>query len=54
VAGFATLIAGILLFFNARYDELLAHAGDYALGVLLVTISAVFWAVYMLARSSCW
>ena len=49
-AGFATLIAGILLFFNARYDELLVHAGDYSLGVLLVTIAAVFWAVYMLAQ----
>ncbi len=49
-AGFATLVAGILLFFNTRYADLVVGAGPYYLGVLLVTVSAVFWAGYMLAQ----
>lgn len=48
--GLASLIAGILLFFNTRLAQLFAHGGSYALGVGLVTISAVFWAGYMLAQ----
>ena len=48
--GFATLIAGMALFFNTRYADLVAFTGAYSLGVLLVTLSAVFWAGYMLAQ----
>ncbi len=48
--GFATLVAGMLLYFNRRYADLLHGADPYALGVLLVVIAAVLWAVYMLAQ----
>lgn len=48
--GFAVLIAGLLLFFNRRLPELLRPTEGLGLGVLLIVIAAVTWAVYGLAQ----
>ena len=48
--GFGVLIAGMLLFFNQRYTELLSFVENYAQGVWLVFISAILWALFMLAQ----
>ena len=48
--GFVTLIAGQVLFFYPRYSDLLDLSGAYALGVFLVFLSALLWALYMLMQ----
>lgn len=49
-SGLAGVLAGLLLFFHNRLDELLGTMGDYTWGVLLMLAAAVVWAVYGLAQ----
>lgn len=44
--GVMLFVVGLALFFNLRIPELLAAKGQYVLGVLLIFIAAVIWAVY--------
>ncbi|OBP14445.1 hypothetical protein A5320_11765 [Rheinheimera sp. SA_1] len=48
--GAATLVLGLLLFFNDRLFLLLTQMGHDSIGVLLVIIAAVTWAAYALAQ----
>ncbi len=48
--GFAVLVAGLLMFFNRRLPELLRPAEGLGLGVFLMVLAAVAWAVYGLAQ----
>jgi drug/metabolite transporter (DMT)-like permease len=48
--GLATLVAGLLLFFNDRLSALLRLSGSEAVGVLLVVIASIVWAAYALAQ----
>jgi drug/metabolite transporter (DMT)-like permease len=48
--GFAVLVAGLALFFNARLPELLRPAEGLGLGVALTVGAAVSWALYGLAQ----
>lgn len=48
--GAATLVAGLLLFFNDRLFLLLTQLGHDSFGILLVIIAAVTWAAYALAQ----
>ncbi|MBC3764588.1 DMT family transporter [Neptunicella marina] len=44
------LFSGMLLFFNNRLDELLTSVNRYSLGVLMIILAAVTWAVYGLLQ----
>ena len=48
--GFFTLIGGQMLFFYPRYSDLLDLSGNYALGIFLIFLSALLWALYMLMQ----
>lgn len=48
--GAATLVLGLLLFFNDRLITLLTQVTHDSIGVLLVIIAAVTWAAYALAQ----
>lgn len=48
--GAATLVLGLLLFFNDRLILLLTQMSHDSMGVLLVIIAAVTWAAYALAQ----
>lgn len=48
--GAATLVAGLLLFFNDRLLLLVTQLGQDSFGILLVIIAAVTWAAYALAQ----
>lgn len=48
--GIGILIAGMILFFNPRYKELLFDIGNYTLGVVLSVISAVLFGAYLLIQ----
>ena len=48
--GFAALILGLLLFFNHRLRELADLGDGMGLGVILLVIAAVVWAVYGLVQ----
>ncbi len=50
--GFVVLLAGMLLFFNRRLPELAEPAVGLGLGVLLMIVAAIAWAVYGLAQKS--
>ena len=49
-SGFAVLGAGLLLFFNHRLPELARPTEGLGLGVALMVLAAVAWAVYGLAQ----
>ena len=49
-AGFALLLAGMLIFFNRRLPELVHAQGTLGFGVLVVVIGSVVWACYGLAQ----
>ena len=49
-AGFALLLVGLPLFFNHRLPELLHFRSGLGLGVLLLVICSVIWAIYGLAQ----
>jgi len=48
--GAATLVAGLLLFFNDRLLLLVTELGQDSFGILLVIIAAFTWAAYALAQ----
>lgn len=48
--GFATLVVGLLLFFNRRLPLLFDLHGGLGLGVSLIVISSVVWAAYGMAQ----
>lgn len=48
--GLLVLVAGQALFFNRRLGELLSRLTDHTVGVLLILLSAVAWAVYGLVQ----
>lgn len=49
-AGLVILIIGMLLFMNQKLESLFTQLDEYAVGVLLMIISAVVWAVYALMQ----
>ncbi len=49
-AGLVVLVGGLLLFFNERLPDLFTLSGAEAVGVLMVVVSSVVWAVYALAQ----
>jgi drug/metabolite transporter (DMT)-like permease len=49
-AGLGILVAGLLLFFNERLDQVVDVEGDYGRGVMIVMLAAVVWAAYALAQ----
>jgi drug/metabolite transporter (DMT)-like permease len=49
-AGFAVLVAGLLLFFNERLPELAQPTRGLGLGVALTVAAGVCWALYGLAQ----
>jgi drug/metabolite transporter (DMT)-like permease len=48
--GFATLVGGLLLFFNRRLPELLQVNTGLGLGVMLLLFSSLIWTAYALAQ----
>jgi drug/metabolite transporter (DMT)-like permease len=50
--GFGVLLGGLVLFFNRRLVELNDLSGGLGLGVALLVIAAVIWAMYGLAQKS--
>ncbi|MCV6606330.1 MAG: DMT family transporter [Porticoccaceae bacterium] len=48
--GCLIFIAGLLLFFHHRVEELLHTPGEYGLGILLIVVAALVWAVYALVQ----
>jgi drug/metabolite transporter (DMT)-like permease len=48
--GLFVLASGMVLFFHNRLGEVLGEAGDYSLGMFLIFVAAVAWAVYALAQ----
>jgi drug/metabolite transporter (DMT)-like permease len=48
--GLVLLASGMALFFHNRLGEILGETGDYSLGMLLIFLAAVAWAIYALAQ----
>jgi drug/metabolite transporter (DMT)-like permease len=48
--GLVLLIAGLALFFNQRFGELLALRGRYFIGVALLVVASVIWSIYGLTQ----
>ncbi len=48
--GLAILLAGLVLFFQPRYDLLLAEIDTQGLGVLLIVAAAALWGLYMVTQ----
>ena len=48
--GCAIFTGGLLLFFHHRLAALIHSPGDYGLGVLLIVLAAIVWAVYALVQ----
>lgn len=49
-AGFAVLVAGLLIFFHDRYAEVFALQTRLGLGVAVMLFSALVWSVYAMAQ----
>jgi drug/metabolite transporter (DMT)-like permease len=49
-SGFGVVVVGLLLFFHNRLGDLLGQMNSYTLGVLLMLLAAVIWAIYGLAQ----
>jgi drug/metabolite transporter (DMT)-like permease len=49
-AGFAVLVAGLLVFFHDRYTEVFALQTRLGLGVAVMLFSALVWSVYAMAQ----
>ena len=47
--GLGVLIAGIVMFFNERFIDIVRGGNAYSFGVLLVFLSAIAWAAYGIA-----
>ena len=50
--GFASLIGGLLLFFNRRLPELVHVGSGLGLGVVMLVSASLMWAAYALAQKS--
>jgi drug/metabolite transporter (DMT)-like permease len=48
--GLVVLALGMALFFHNRLGQILGEAGDYSLGMILIFLAAVAWAIYALAQ----
>jgi drug/metabolite transporter (DMT)-like permease len=48
--GVAVLVAGLVLFFSPRRHEFFGAFESFGVGIVLVLISALMWAVYLLAQ----
>jgi drug/metabolite transporter (DMT)-like permease len=48
--GLFVLASGMTLFFHNRVGEILGETGDYSLGMILIFLAAVAWAIYALAQ----
>jgi drug/metabolite transporter (DMT)-like permease len=48
--GLLVLALGMVLFFHNRFHEIFGELGDYSLGILLILLAAVTWAIYALAQ----
>ncbi len=48
--GCAIFACGLLLFFHHRIETLIENPGEYGLGILMVVIAAVSWALYALTQ----
>ena len=48
--GFGILIFGLALFFNDRLAMLLSSLNNYTVGVLLIVLAGLFWAIYTMAQ----
>ena len=48
--GLVALASGMALFFHNRLDEIFGPADGYSLGLLLILLAAIAWAVYALAQ----
>ena len=48
--GLFVLASGMALFFHNRLGEMLGETGDYSLGMLLILLAAIAWAIYSLAQ----
>jgi len=48
--GLFVLVSGMGLFFQSRLGEILRVTGDYSLGMLLIVLAAIAWAIYALAQ----
>lgn len=46
ILGAIMLVVGLLVFFNQRLSELIDQLSDYSLGVWIMCLSAVAWAIY--------
>lgn len=50
--GFGVLVVGLVLFFNRRLVELRDFSGGIGLGVALLVIASIIWAMYGLAQKT--
>ena len=48
--GLLVLASGMFLFFHNRIGDIFGQRGDYCLGMILLLVAAVTWAVYALAQ----
>jgi drug/metabolite transporter (DMT)-like permease len=48
--GLFVLASGMVLFFHNRLGEIIKETGNYSLGMLLILLAAVAWAIYSLAQ----
>lgn len=48
--GLAILLSGLVLFFNQRLGEIVSNLGDYTIGILLILVAGLLWAVYALCQ----
>ncbi len=48
--GLLVLASGMFLFFHNRLGEIFGQRGDYSLGMILLLVAAITWAVYALAQ----
>jgi drug/metabolite transporter (DMT)-like permease len=48
--GLFVLASGMVLFFHNRFGEILGGTGNYALGMILILLAALTWAIYALAQ----
>jgi drug/metabolite transporter (DMT)-like permease len=50
--GFATLLVGLMVFFNRRLPELLKPGEGFSFGIFLLVISSIGWAIYGLSQKT--
>lgn len=50
--GATILLTGFVLFFDGKWQVLFASLGQYTIGVILIMVAAITWAVYALLQKS--